>query len=92
MTCTNVHTGVYIKVYTLYIYIIHIYIYIYIYTYIHILGWICVFHDSSNDVCVRVEYFFFFHNDYMPKGVQEKRTEVLENKVDRMRMSNAFSE
>jgi len=30
--------------------------------------------------------------DYMPKGVQEKRTEVLENKVDRMRMNNAFSE
>ena len=30
--------------------------------------------------------------DYMPKGVQEKRTEVLENKVDRMRVNNAFSE
>ena len=79
---------VYISKYIHYIYTL----YIYIYTYIHILGWICVFHDSSNDVCVRVEYYFFFHNDYMPKGVQEKRTEVLENKVDRMRMSNAFSE
>ena len=44
MTCTNVHIGVYIKVYTLYIYI---------------LGWICVFHDGSNDVCVRVEDFFY---------------------------------
>ena len=27
-----------------------------------------------------------------PKGVQEKRTEVLENKVDRLWVSNAFSE
>ena len=26
----------------------------------------------------------------MPKGVQEKRTEVLENKVDRILVSNAF--
>ena len=34
----------------------------------------------------------FLYNDYMPKGVQEKWTEVLENKVDRMRVSNAFSE
>ena len=30
--------------------------------------------------------------DYMPKGVQEKRTEVLENKVDGMWVSNAFSD
>ena len=28
----------------------------------------------------------------MPKGVEEKRTEVLENKVDRMWVSNAFFE
>ena len=28
----------------------------------------------------------------LPKGVQEKRTEVLENKVDRMWVSNAFFE
>ena len=28
----------------------------------------------------------------MPKGVQEKQTEVLENKVDGMWVSNAFSE
>ena len=28
--------------------------------------------------------------DLVPKGVQEKRTEVLENKVDRMGVSNAF--
>ena len=28
----------------------------------------------------------------VPKGVQEKRTEVLENKVDRMWVSNAFFE
>ena len=28
--------------------------------------------------------------DLVPKGVQEKRTEVLENKVDRMWVSNAF--
>ena len=26
----------------------------------------------------------------VPKGVQEKRTEVLENKVDKMWVSNAF--
>ena len=32
------------------------------------------------------------YNDLMPKGVQEKRTEVLENKVDRMWVSNAFFE
>ena len=30
--------------------------------------------------------------DLMPKGVQEKRREVLENKVDRMWVSNAFFE
>ena len=30
--------------------------------------------------------------DYMPKGVQEKRTEVLENKVDGMWVSNKFFE
>ena len=30
--------------------------------------------------------------DLVPKGVQEKRTEVLENKVDRMWVSNAFFE
>ena len=28
--------------------------------------------------------------DLVPKGAQEKRTEVLENKVDRMWVSNAF--
>jgi len=30
--------------------------------------------------------------DLVPKGVQEKRTEVLENKVERMWVSNAFFE
>ena len=30
--------------------------------------------------------------DLVPKGVQEQRTEVLENKVDRMWVSNAFFE
>ena len=30
--------------------------------------------------------------DLVPKGAQEKRTEVLENKVDRMWVSNAFFE
>ena len=30
--------------------------------------------------------------DYLPKNVQEKRTEVVENKVYRMQVSNAFSE
>ena len=28
----------------------------------------------------------------VPKGVQEKKTDVLENKVDRMWVSNAFFE
>ena len=36
--------------------------------------------------------FWWYTCDYVPKGVQEKRTEVLENKVDRLWVSNAFSE
>ena len=38
-------------------------------------------------VCVCVCVYIY---DLVPKGVQEKRTEVLENKVDRMRVCNAF--
>ena len=34
--------------------------------------------------------FAFRNDDLVPKGVQEKRTEVLENTVDRMWVSNAF--
>ena len=34
--------------------------------------------------------FALRNDDLVPKGVQEKRTEVLENTVDRMWVSNAF--
>ena len=37
------------------------------------------------NVCVMcVKYNASIYNDLVPKGAQEKRTEVLENKVDRM--------
>ena len=47
------------------------------------IGIVCV--PSYEHVCVYI-------CDLVPKGVQEKRTEVLENKVDRMWVSNAFFE
>ena len=48
---------------------------------------VCAHVFAALCACVYIHVY-----DYMPKGVQEKRTEVLENKVDRMRVSNAFSE
>ena len=44
---------------------------------------VCVAHKLTKRVFIHV---------LVPKGVQEKRTEVLENKVDRMWVSNAFFE
>ena len=35
-------------------------------------------------ICLWVNRLYNIYNDLVPKGVQEKRTEVLENKVDRM--------
>ena len=35
-------------------------------------------------------YIYLYIYDLVPKGVQKKRTEVLENKADRMWVSNAF--
>ena len=40
--------------------------------------------------CIQQTYIYIY--DLVPKGAQEKRTEVLENKVDRMWVSNAFFE
>ena len=34
----------------------------------------------------------YYLHDFVPKGAQEKRTDVLENKADRMWVSNAFYE
>ena len=41
---------------------------------------------------VKNEKLNHWYYDLVPKGVQEKRTEVLENKVYRMWVSNAFFE
>ena len=45
--------------------------------------WEVPLNDSSNDN---------FYRDLVPKGMQENRTEILENKVDRMWVSNTFFE
>ena len=47
-------------------------------------GWYLAFTEH----CIELKLI----NDLVPKGVQEKRTEVLENKVDRMWVSNAVFE
>ena len=41
---------------------------------------------------VSIVIYIYIHDDLVPKGAQEKRTEELENKVDRMWVSNAFFE
>ena len=45
------------------------------------------FLECTANVCLEKKkhaYKLYNHNDLVAKGVQEKRTEVLENKVDRM--------
>ena len=58
---------------------------------------VCVWMDRMNQsmhyVGIFTYQFILFYAsvyDLVPKGAQEKRTEVLENKVDRMWVSNAF--
>ena len=64
-----------------------LYIIKYVYIYVHIF-WLYVPCTQIFWLCVPCTHIY----DYMPKSVQEKRTEVLGNKVDRMWVSNAFSE
>ena len=45
--------------------------------FLHIRRW-------RKEVCFAFTSFSLIVNDLVPKGAQEKRTEVLENKVDRM--------
>ena len=47
-------------------------------------------HAHTHLSLCRCTYVCMHSYDLVPKGVQEKRTEVLENKVDRMWVSNAF--
>ena len=48
--------------------------------------------DATQESFFLQEYINTYSLDLVPKGMQEKRTEVLENKFDRMWVSNAFFE
>ena len=63
---------------------------------VHASSYCCIAEMCQSKIspCGMIKVFFNWIElniyDLVPKGVQEKRTEVLENKVDRMWVSNAF--